>query len=113
MAGTVTPDVRMSGVPSMQSALARGMKFSVGELVLDSSYATGGELCVIPGIASDQIVMCALSSEDGYVFSMIKSTSTVKAYYCELSAGTDGALIEVAASVDLSGVTVDYFCIGL
>jgi len=113
MAGTVTPDVRMNGVPTILSHVARGMKFSIGELVLDSSYATGGETCVIPGIPSDRIVLCLLSSEDGYIFSMIKSTSKVQAFYTDASTATDGVLVEVAASVDLSGVTVDFFCLGL
>jgi len=112
MAGTVTPDIRMNATPTLLRHVASGMKVSFGELVLDDSYVENGETCAIPGIGTANVVFVLLSSEDGYVFSFNRANSKVLAYYNDLSAGTDSAMIQVATSVDLSGVTVDYLAFG-
>ena len=71
----------------------------------DSSYPTGGE-----GLSADNLGLAAIelvvpTPKSGYVFEYDYSNSKLKAYYADYDAAADGALIEVAATTDLSGVT--------
>lgn len=111
MSATVTIDSRSNTNNSLVSHQARGVKFIFGTITLDSSYANGGESVTFPGVATAGIAAVFINNKSGYSFEFDKTNSKVKAYYCELSAGTDGAQIEVA-TIDLSGVTADFMLIG-
>ena len=112
MAATITVDSRTNTNSSLLSHQARGAKFVFGTITMDSGYVTGGEAVSFPGVATAGIAAMFINNKNGYSFEFDKTNSKVKAYYCELSAGTDGVLIQVAASVDLSGVTADFLLIG-
>ena len=70
-----------------------------------SSYPTGGEELPKSSIGLRNIDLLMASPTAGYVFEYDYSNSKLKAYYADYDAASDGALIEVANTTDLSGVT--------
>jgi hypothetical protein len=93
--------------------IARNTRITSGAITMDASYATGGEAITAADVgmkrAIDRII---IESEDGYILKFDKLNSKIMAYYADNDAGADGALIQVAAAVDLSGVVAGYIAIG-
>ena len=112
MAATVTPDSRSNTNYSLLSGSARGLVLMFGTVTMDDEYATSGEALSLPGLATGSVAAFVINNKNGYSFEFDKTDHKLKAYYCDLSAGTDAAQIQVASSVDLSGVTADFICIG-
>jgi hypothetical protein len=112
MAATVTIDTRANTNHSISSHQARGLEIVFGTITFDSEYATGGESVTFPGVATAGIAAVFIQNKSGYSFEFDKTNSKALAYYCELSAGTDGVQIQVASSVDLSAVTADFMLLG-
>lgn len=72
-------------------------------ITLDSSYPTGGEAV---DIGLDTIHSAHLEPDDGYIFKYDYTNNKILAYYADYDDTADGALIEVAAAVDLSNVVI-------
>lgn len=74
-----------------------------GTITLDSSYPTGGEAIDVTGDAG--YYDCSLSpSTGGYVGTFVASSQKVMALYGDNNNASDGPLIEVPATTDLSAV---------
>ncbi len=89
-----------------------GIGMLTGSLAFDDSYPTGGETVDLSGYFSD-IHMVLIEPKSGYVFEYDYTNKKVLAYYADYNGAADGALIEVAAAVDLSALTdVRFVAIG-
>ena len=84
----------------------------VFDVDFDDSYPTNGETVTASSIGLRNIDLLMASPTAGYVFEYDYSNSKLKAYYADYDAASDGALIEVANTTDLSGVT-DVRCIAI
>jgi hypothetical protein len=91
--------------------LGGGVKLLLGTLAMDSSYPTNGETVDLssyfPG-GSILFFAAEPTSSGAYVLAHDGGTATagkIEAYYCDYDAVADGALIEVANTTDLSGIT--------
>lgn len=82
----------------------------VGTFTFSSSYTTNGEACD-PGLGTINLATCD-PCVGGYTFQYDYSAKKLKAFYADYDAGADGALIEVAAEVDLDAVSVKMIFIG-
>ena len=71
----------------------------------DSSYPTGGESLPASDLGLSVVDIVLPSPKSGYIFEYDYTNSKLKAYYADYDASADGALIEVASTTDLSGVT--------
>lgn len=111
MGATVTRVGNMGSQSSMQAALARGLKFEMGTFAFTGTdYPTGGEdVSGKFGFTPDVVI---LESDDGYILKYDATNQKVLAYYADYDAAADGALIQVAADVDLSGVSAKYIAFG-
>jgi len=75
------------------------------DIAFDSSYPTGGESLTASDLGLSVVDLVIPSPKSGYVFEYDYTNSKIKAYYADYDATSDGALIEVANTTDLSGVT--------
>jgi len=96
---------------SRERDLGGGMKLVYGTLAMDSSYPTNGEALDLstyfPG-GTIHLFLADLESSQGYILAHDGGTASggkIKAYYADYDAAADGALIEVANTTDLSGIT--------
>ncbi len=78
----------------------------------DSSYPTGGESLPATDLGMSNIDILIPTPKSGYVFEYDYSNEKLKAYYADYDASSDGALIEVANTTNLSSVT-DVRCIAI
>ena len=93
--------------------MARGTRITSGTLTFDDSYPTGGEAITAANVGMNRAIdRIILESEDGYVFKYDKSNKKVLAYYADNDAGSDGALIQVANTTELSAVVAGYIAVG-
>jgi hypothetical protein len=76
----------------------------VGTIAFDSSYPTGGEALDI-GSASEVILHVQAGPKSGYVFEFDYANQKLLAYYADNNNASDGALIQVPDTTDLSAVT--------
>jgi hypothetical protein len=84
-----------------------------GTITLDSSYATGGETLAAADVGLGVLDSLQLNQgEDGYVFHWDKSNGKVMAFYGDNDAGADGVLAQVASTVDLSAVVIEFVATG-
>lgn len=81
-----------------------------GIFTFSNSYATGGEGCDA-GLGTIDIAI-ADGSVSGYVFEYDYANRKLKAYYADYDDTGDGALIEAAATTDLSAISVRMLFIG-
>ena len=95
--------------------MARGTIITSGTLTFDDSYPTGGEAITAANVglnrAIDRII---IESAAGYVFKYDKANKKVLAYYADYDASSDGALIQVANTTDLSASAIapGYIAVG-
>jgi hypothetical protein len=109
MALTVTKDGHFNTNYSINAALAYGMKMEMGSIAFDSSYPTGGEALAFGFTPAIVIAEPNL----GYVFQYDYTNKKLLAYYADYDAVADGALIQVANTTNLSGLTaVKYVAFG-
>lgn len=83
--------------------------FISGSIAFDSSYPTGGEADTDLAAKFRTLQQVNIMSEDGYVFHWDKTNSKVMAYYADNDGASDSALIQVANTTDLSGITAARF----
>jgi hypothetical protein len=84
-----------------------------GVITFDASYVTGGEPFTPSDIGLGEILSIGFNqAEDGFILHWDKAANTILAYYADYDAVADGALIEVANAVDLSGVVVEFIASG-
>jgi len=80
-----------------------------GTITLSSSYATGGDTFNFANVGTEKMIdvsnvyITPLSGD--YILVPDVTNNKVKAFYGDYSNGSDGALVEVAAAVNLSPVT--------
>lgn len=104
MALTITHDSRLNKNPEMQSALARGINFSVGTLRITYS-AAGGLSCSMP---FSKTVFVSIPPQSGYVFEYNVTTSMLRAY---MTNSSTLPLMEVASDTDFTALTAPLvFC---
>jgi hypothetical protein len=87
----------------------------LGTLAFDSSYPTGGE--ALPAgfekFNLAKVDYASIGPHEGFIFEYDATNDKVLAYFADYSTGTDGALIQVADTTDLSGqAAVPFFVIG-
>lgn len=90
---------------SVLSNSARGLKMAFGKFTPDNSWLAVGEALTFAGINTP--VHVDIESTGGIVFTYDFTNKKVLAWYCELSSGTDGAMIVVPDTVDLSSICAD------
>lgn len=73
------------------------------QIAMDASYPTGGELIDVDGNTRFSRIVCSPSG--GYVFEFVPSTQKLKAFYGDNNNASDGPLIEVPNTTDLSAIT--------
>lgn len=102
-----------SGKQNTNISLASGrLKIEIGTVAFDSSYPTGGEEISFGNFEAKPIYV-AVESDSGYIFKYDRTNGKIMAYYADYDAVADGALIQVADTTDLSGVTAAaYVAIG-
>jgi len=91
--------------------LGGGMKLVLGTLAMDSSYPTNGEdldlSAYFPG-GTILFFSSEVTSSAGHILAHdggSASAGKIEAYWCDYDAVADGALVEVANTTDLSGIT--------
>ncbi|HET7559515.1 MAG TPA: hypothetical protein VFK80_06105 [Limnochordia bacterium] len=104
-AATATYDSTHGNLYEAQS-FGQPMKFASGTLVMNASYATGGDtLDLSDRFASLQGVVIAPTG--GYTFEYDYTNGKVMAYYGDNNNAADGPGVEVAAATDLSAIGLD------
>ena len=102
----VMPAVNLGGIGNKSMTLV--------DVDFDNSYPTGGE-ALTPGnvgLSTFDIVINT-GSDTGYVFEFNHASNLLLAYWQDADAIADSALVQVANTTDLSGVTnVRLLCIG-
>lgn len=86
-----------------------------GTLAFGSSYTTNGESFTLVQLGLEALDRMVCEATLGYVLQVDLTNKKIKAYYADYSTSTDGALIEVAAEVNLSGAgltAVPFFASG-
>lgn len=80
-----------------------------------ASYSTGGDAITAAdfGLSRLDYLVFSAGGEGGYVFAYDVSAGKIMAFYADYDAVADGALIQVAAAVDLSGSVVHGLAVGL
>jgi len=104
MALTITPAAQNTNT-SMVANSARGMKMAFGKFTPDSSWLAAGEALTFGDIGTP--IHVDIESTGGIVFNYDYTNEKVLAWYCDLSASTDSALIVVPDSVNLSSICAD------
>ena len=95
--------------------IVSGERVVRGTITFDSSYATGGETFDIVNIGLTMLSHLTFAvGTSGYVPVWNRSTSApeAQAFYGDNNNASDGPLIEVPSTTDLSAVTVGYTAIG-
>ena len=95
MAATFTVDKTLS--------LGGTENLYLGTISLDSSYPTGGEAIDNTGNERYDYVLCQPKS--GYVFQWDAANQKLLAYYADNNNASDGPLIQVPDTTDLSAIT--------
>lgn len=85
-----------------------------GTITFDSSYPTGGEAVTPANFGLTAITDIQLEGDDGYVLRWDRSTTAPKllAYMGDNNNASDGPLIEVANTTDLSAVVTRFTVTG-
>lgn len=103
MALTRTKEPAQNANYSLAECIARGLKVEFGKFTPDSSWLAAGEAMSF-GFTP---VLVLIESTGGIVFNYDYTNSKVLAWYCDLSASTDAAMIVVVDTVDLSTICAD------
>lgn len=75
------------------------------DFVFDSSYPTGGEALTAAQLGLKQIeTLEVVESPDGYFFDYDRANSKLKAFYVDNNNASDGPIIQVPDTTDLSAV---------
>jgi len=84
-----------------------------GTITMSNSYATGGDTLSTGDFGLTELNHLFLSTRTGgYVLAWDKANGKVLAYYGDYDAAADGALVQVAATTDLSSVVADFVAVG-
>jgi hypothetical protein len=106
MALAIAYDGTSGGVSKDVTTVGSGVRFVTGQVDFDNSYPTGGEEMDISTMLNGaDLKGVVFENKSGFVFEYDYTNSKVKAYYADYDAVADGALIQVAATTDLSAVT--------
>ena len=85
----------------------------IADITLDDEYPTNGEAIDTDSFGLKAVDMVIPSPAAGYVFEFDYANSKLKAYYCDYSASTDGAMIEAADKTSLENVVVRVMALGV
>jgi hypothetical protein len=103
----------MAATATVEQTISLGgtAKLYTGTIALDASYPSGGEALDVSSNERLDIVIAGPNS--GYVFEWDAANQKLKAMYADYSNGSDGVLIEVPDTTDLSAVTaIPFVAIG-
>ena len=85
----------------------------IGTVAFDSSYPTNGEALTAATLGLQDLRFVHFSANSGYVFEYDYTNSKVKVYYGDNNNASDGPLIEVPNTTDLSALSaVKYIALG-
>lgn len=85
----------------------------VGTIAFDSSYPTDGEALAAADLNLRGITWLMVSPKSGYVFEYDYTNSKLKAFYGDNNNASDGPLVEVPNTTNLSTLTdAKFFAIG-
>ena len=87
----------------------------VGTIVPDASYPTGGETVTIADSANDvtlERIEHLQANGGGYIGVWDKPNQKLLLYYSDNNNASDGPLIEVPNTTDLSAITLNFLAIG-
>ena len=96
-----------------QAYVIGNVRMVIGSFTMSNSYAAGGDTVNNKLIPLKRILKIFLSPKSGYIPEYDLANNKVKVYYADYDAAADGALIEVAATTDLSSVSFDFIAIGV
>lgn len=77
----------------------------IGTIAFDSSYAVGGESLTASDLNLRGVSFLLVAPKNGYVFEYDYANRKLKAYYGDNNNASDGPLIEVPNTTNLSTVT--------
>jgi hypothetical protein len=85
-----------------------------GVVTFDSSYPTGGEAISVADLGFTRLDWLDVSATNGYhpAWDGSLTAPKIKVFYADYNAESDGALIEVPNTTDLSTVTVRFRATG-
>lgn len=77
----------------------------LADCAFDSSYPTGGEALAPSALGMARFERVIAENKSGYLFEYDYTNEKLLAYYADNDGASDGALIQVADTTDLSAVT--------
>jgi hypothetical protein len=80
--------------------VSRRLTFRAGTVAPSASYATGGE--TFSPVVGRSVLAINFEHPAGYIYEYDRTNSKLKIYFADNNAAADSALIEIAASTDLS-----------
>ncbi len=85
-----------------------GIRSRIVDVTFPSSYTSGGESFTYSDAGLDTAIYFVVtpSCMNGYTFEYDADHDKIIVYYADYDASADGALIEVADTTDLGGVTI-------
>ena len=92
-------------ITKVDDSIFGDQRIRVRTIAFDASYPTGGESLTAADLDLDTINFIIVENDDGFIFKYNYATSKLLAYYADYDAVADGALIQVADTTDLSGIT--------
>jgi|19_taG_2_1085344.scaffolds.fasta_scaffold00455_9 hypothetical protein len=99
-----------------EALLPGGAKILRGTFTLDSNYVTGGETMDLSDYLKSSVVPTVICGNDGgYVLEHDQGTAAagkVIAYYNDVNASTNAALVAVAQNADLSAINSTFVAVG-
>jgi hypothetical protein len=101
MALTITREAGQNLSYTLQSNLARGLKMEFGKFTPDNSWLAAGEEMTF---SFNTPVLVVVENKGGIVFEYDYTNEKMLAYYADYSTTTDGALIVVPDTTDLSTI---------
>lgn len=99
-------------VTSIDKTKAGRLRLNIVKVTFDSSYPTGGEALTAAQLGLNKVVHVAPAPASGYVGEYDLTNSKLKAYYGDNNNASDGPLIEVPNTTDLSAVVMYLVVIG-
>lgn len=99
-------------VTSLEKAKLSRLRLNVVRVTFDSSYPTGGESLTAAQLGLNKVTVVIPLTASGYVGEYDLTNSKLKAFYGDNNNASDGPLVEVANTTDLSAVTMNLVVIG-
>lgn len=104
-AATATYDSNHGNLRDVRS-FGQGLKFASGTLVMNASYATGGDTLDLSTFFTE-LLGVTIAPTGGYTFEYDYTNGKVMAYWGDNANASSGPGVEVDSTTDLSGIGLD------